>query len=130
MAKIPTYEELEQTVKELKGEVIELKGTAKELQKPHDYLETLLDYANAPIIVWDPKGRVTRFNHTFEYMTGLTADKVIGQKLNMLFPEATRDESLNKIANTLSGEYLESVEIPILHKNGDIRIALWNSANI
>ena len=55
MAKIPTYEELEQTVKELKGEIIELKGTAKELQKPHDYLEKLLDYANAPIIVWDPK---------------------------------------------------------------------------
>ncbi|MBA7646690.1 Sensor histidine kinase RcsC [subsurface metagenome] len=130
MARIPTYEELEQTVKELKGEVIELKGTAKELQKPHDYLEKLFDYANTPIIVWDPKGRVTRFNHAFEHMTGLTADEVIGQKLNMLFPEATRDESLNKIANTLSGEYWESVEIPILRKDGDIRIALWNSANI
>ena len=130
MARIPTYEELEQTVKELKGEVIELKGTAKDLQKPHDYLEKLFDYANAPIIVWDPKGRVTRFNHAFEHMTGLAADEVIGQKLNMLFPETTRDESLNKIADVLKGEYWESVEIPILHKNGDIRIALWNSANI
>lgn len=48
----------------------------------------------------------------------------------MLFPEASLDESLNKIQHTLSGEYWESVEIPILCKNGDIRLALWNSANI
>ena len=30
----------------------------------------------------------------------------------------------------MSGEYWESVEIPIMRKDGDIRIALWNSANI
>jgi len=48
----------------------------------------------------------------------------------MLFPEASRKESLSKIARTLSGEYWELVEIPILRKDGDIWLALWNSANI
>ncbi|MCG2777273.1 MAG: PAS domain S-box protein, partial [Desulfobacterales bacterium] len=130
MAKKPAYEELKKRVRELEDEVIALKRVAKELHESHDYLEKLFSYANAPIIVWDPKGRVTRFNRAFEHMIGIPADEVIGQKLNMLFPEATRDESLNKIANTLSGEYWESVEIPILRKDGDIRVALWNSANV
>jgi len=130
MANRSAYEELEKKVKKLQDEVIELKRTAKALHESHDYLENLFNYANAPMIVWDPKGRITRFNHAFENMTGHTADEVIGQKLDVLFPEASRDESIGKIARTLEGEYWESVEIPILHKGGDIRVALWNSANI
>ncbi len=42
----------------------------------------------------------------------------------------TGEESLRKIGNALAGEYWESVEIPILAKDGETRIALWNSANI
>jgi len=45
-------------------------------------------------------------------------------------PEANREESLNKIARTMDRKYWESVEIPIIKKDGDTRIALWNSANI
>ena len=130
MANRSAYEELEKKVKKLQDEVIELKRTAKALHESHDYLENLFNYANAPMIVWDPKGRITRFNHAFENMTGHTADEVIGQKLDVLFPEASRDESIGKIARTLEGEYWESVEILILNKGGDIRVALWNSANI
>jgi len=130
MAKKPAYEELEKKVKTLQDEVIELKRAAKALYESYDYLENLFNYANAPMIVWDPKGGITRFNHAFENMTGITAEEVIGQKLDVLFPEASRDESLGKISHTLEGEYWESVEIPILRKDGDIRVALWNSANI
>ena len=130
MANRSAYEELEKKVKKLQDEVIELKRTAKALHGSYDYLENLFNYANAPMIVWNPKGRITRFNHAFENMTGITAEEVIGQKLDLLFPEASRDESIGKIARTLEGEYWESVEIPILNKGGDIRVALWNSANI
>jgi PAS domain S-box-containing protein len=125
-----THEKLEKKVKELEDEVIELKRVAKELHESHDYLKSLFNYANAPIIVWDPETRITRFNHALERLTGYKAEEVIGKKLTMLFPQESRDESLGKIGRTLEGEYWESVEIPILHKNGDIRIALWNSANI
>ncbi len=93
-------------------------------------MDNLLGYANAPIIVWDPRFRVTRFNHAFERLTGYTADEVMGRELAFLFPEASRNESLSKIALTLGGEYWESVEIPIRRKDGEVRLALWNSANI
>ena len=102
----------------------------KNLRKTTNYLENLINYANAPIIVWDQEMRITRFNSAFEHLTGYTAAEVIGQELRILFPEASRDESLRKITRTLSGEYWETVEIPILRKDGDIRLALFNSANI
>ncbi|MGA9348089.1 MAG: PAS domain S-box protein [Anaerolineae bacterium] len=111
-------------------DITERKRAGEALRETRDYLDSLIRYANAPIIVWDPEGRITRFNHAFEHLTGYTADEVIGQELHMLFPEASRGESLNKIARTLAGEYWESVKIPILSKDGDIRVVLWNSANI
>lgn len=100
------------------------------LRRTRDFLEKLIDYANAPIIVWDPTFRITQFNHAFERLTGYSADDVIGQHLDILFPEASREESIEKISRTLSGEHWESVEIPILRTDGGIRLALWNSANI
>jgi PAS domain S-box-containing protein len=106
------------------------KKTEESLRETRDYLEKLLNYANAPIIVWDTKSIITRFNHAFERLTGYTNKEVIGKKLHILFPEVSRKESLKKIERTLSGEYWESVEIPVLCKDGSIKIALWNSANI
>ena len=106
------------------------KRAEDELLETRNYLENLFDYANAPIIVWDPTFRITRFNHAFEHLTGYTAEEVIGQKLDFLFPESSRDLSFSKIERTLAGEYWESVEVPILQKDGTIRIVLWNSANI
>jgi len=115
---------------EIAKDITERKQAEEALREARNYLENLFNYANAPIIVWDSESKITRFNHAFEHLTGYIANEVIGQKLHMLFPEANRNESLSKIARALNGEYWESVEIPILHKNGDIRIALWNSANI
>jgi PAS domain S-box-containing protein len=111
-------------------DITERKNAEESLREARDYLDNLINYANAPIIVWDPDSRITRFNHAFERMTGHAADEVMGKDLRVLFPEATRDDSLRKIERTLTGEYWETVEIPILCKNGEVRVALWNSARI
>ncbi len=111
-------------------DISERKRAEEALRETRDYLESLIDYANAPIIVWDPGFTITRFNHAFERLSGYSVSEVVGKDLSVLFPAASRDESLDNIRRTLAGEYWESVEIPILHKDGSIRIALWNSANI
>ncbi len=110
-------------------DITERKHAEEELRNTSDYLESLINYANAPIIVWDPAHKITRFNHAFEHLTGYAADEVIGKRLDLLFPEESREESLCKIQRTLT-EHWESVEIPILGRDGWVRIALWNSANI
>jgi PAS domain S-box-containing protein len=112
------------------GATIERKLAEAELRETRDYLENLIGYANAPIIVWDPSFRITRFNHAFERLTGLSLSDVLGKPLDMLFPEESRSESLAYIQRTLSGERWDAVEIPILRKDGAVRTVLWNSATL
>jgi PAS domain S-box-containing protein len=123
-------EELECANEELRMNNDELQSVTRSLRETKEYLENLINYANAPIIVWDPCFNITRFNHAFERLSGYTANEVIGKNLSLLFPADSSDDSLNKIKKTLEGEKWESVEIPILHKYGSVRIVLWNSANI
>jgi len=101
---------------------------ADELRETSQYLDNLITYANAPIIVWDPEYRITRFNQAFERLTGRTAQEVIGQTPDFLFPEKYRSRAMDLIRKTTRGKRWEVVEIPILHKNGEIRTVLWNSA--
>ena len=121
---------------ELKGgfgtaqDITELKQVGEALRETKDYLENLIDYANAPIIVWNPKLEITRFNHAFERLTGRSADEVLGGKVGILFPDDSRDKSMKHIREATSGERLEVVEIPIKHKDGIVYILLWNSSTI
>jgi len=94
------------------------------------YLENLIRYANAPIIVWDASLRITRFNNAFERLTGRAAGEVIGRSPEILFPEARREELMVLIRETTAGERWETVEIPILTADGRIRTVLWNSAAV
>jgi PAS domain S-box-containing protein len=110
--------------------ITERKHAEEKLKETSDYLNSLIDYANAPIIVWNPDFKITRFNHAFEKLTGLKADEVMGGGLDILFQDDSRDESMKHIHEATSGERWEVVEIPIKNKDGTVRILLWNSANI
>jgi PAS domain S-box-containing protein len=111
-------------------DITERKRTENELRETRDYLENLLNYANAPIIVWDPQFRITRFNSAFERLTGLSSNDAVGKTLDILFPWDKKEEAMAHIKQTLEGEYMETVEIPILHVDGTVKTLLWNSANI
>ncbi len=89
------------------GKVIGLHGTVQDitdrkqveevLVETNEYLNNLFDYANAPIIVWDPNFVITRFNHAFEDLTLISAQEIIGQRLDILFPKESRNTSLLQI---------------------------------
>ncbi len=138
--KAQTKSELEKEVVKLRQRIAEFEASdsillkdrkaEQELRETREYLENLINYANAPIIVWDLSFRITRFNHVFELMTGYKSGDVIGKDLIILFPDSSLKESMDRIKATSGGEYWESVEIPILCKDGSVRLVLWNSANI
>ncbi len=102
----------------------------KALHETNEYLENLINYANAPIIVWDPQFRITRFNHAFELLTGYREASVLKKSLEILFPPALATPSMELIHQTLTGEHMESAEIGIMHRDGSVRTVLWNSATI
>jgi PAS domain S-box-containing protein len=110
-------------------DITDRKKAEKELQKTKDYLENLINYANAPIIVWDTDTSIQLFNHAFEHLTGYSSSEVEGKKLDLLFPSDSLQESNAKIKDALT-ENWKTIEIPILTKDKEIRIVLWNSANI
>ena len=111
-------------------DITERKRAEEALRETNEYLENLINYANAPIIVWNASFVVTRFNHAFEQLSGYAAEEVTGKSIDVLFPEEKIDFSLDFIKRAVSGERWETVEIEIQRKDGDSRIVLWNSANI
>ena len=112
------------------NDITERKQVEETLRETNAYLENLINYANAPIIVWDPCYRITRFNRAFERLTGYNADEVVGKSLEILFPDDQRDEAMALIYGTTYGERWEAVEIQIAHVSGDVRTVLWNSATL
>jgi len=108
----------------------ERKRVGEELRETHDYLENLLSFANAPIMVWDNNLRITRFNLAFERLTGYIIYDVLGKHPEILFPVEMREKISALISQTLDGENLISIEMPICCKNGSVRTILWNTANI
>ncbi|MCX6269565.1 MAG: PAS domain S-box protein [Bacteroidetes bacterium] len=106
------------------------KQAEEKIRETNAYLENLINYANAPIIVWDPKFRIQRFNHAFEKLTGNTEAEVIGKQIEILFPPDLAEKSLTLIKKTLTGERWETVEIEIQHKSGLRSTVLWNSATL
>jgi PAS domain S-box-containing protein len=111
-------------------DITERRKAEETLRETRDYLDNLFNYANAPIIVWNPDFEITRFNHAFEHLTGRTGDEVMGKKLDILFPDNSREETLDFIRKTPVGERWDVVEIPILHRDGTVRVVLWNSATV
>jgi PAS domain S-box-containing protein len=106
------------------------KRVEDKLRQANDFLENLINHANAPIIVWDAELKITRFNYAFEHLTGYKSSEVIGKRLEILFPEDSRIGSMVQIDRTSAGEHWESVEIPIRRIDGSARTVLWNSATL
>jgi PAS domain S-box-containing protein len=104
--------------------------SAEALQETNEYLENLFNHANAPIIVWDADGKITRFNHAFEEIAGVKAEQVLGKGLDFLFAENAREQAMEIVRRAGAGERLDLEEVPIRHASGSQQTVLWNSAPI
>jgi PAS domain S-box-containing protein len=114
----------------LMEDITERKKAEETLRETKDYLEKLLNYANAPIIVWDNKFRITQFNKAFERLSGRKEPDVLGKDVSILFPPDSREKSMEHIKKTSTGDRWEVVEIEIQSIDGNIHTLLWNSAAI
>jgi len=111
-------------------DITKRKKAEEELRKTKNYLDNLLNYANAPITVWDNEKRITLFNNAFETFTGYKTEDVLGRNIDVLFSPLQKEEILQTIEKATKGEKWKSVEVPILCKDKETKIALWNSANV
>jgi len=111
-------------------DITERKQVEEQLRETSDYLNKLLDYANAPVVVWDSAYRISLFNHAFERLTGRSSSSVLGKEVELLFAPNKLEGSMRNIHRVSSGERWETVEIDIQHVDGTVRTLLWNSASL
>jgi|GEM_PF-630624 len=111
-------------------DITERKRTEEALRDTNAYLDGLIGCASAPIIIWDPDFRITRFNRAFERLSGRRESEIKGQELGILFPDGQIEASMSLIRRTAAGTRWESVEIPIKHVDGSVFTVLWNSATL
>jgi PAS domain S-box-containing protein len=111
-------------------DITDRKRMEESLRETNQYLENLINYANAPIIVWNPSYQITRFNRAAEKVTGRCAEEVIGKSIEILFPPYQVDNTLQLIQKTAAGERQNSVELALVRPDGDVRTVLWNSVTI
>lgn len=111
-------------------DINEYKLAQDAMAKTNAFLENLLNYANAPIIVWDPGYRILRFNHAFEKLTGMSENQVLRQPLEILFPRDLKQPTMELIRKASLGERWDAVEIQIQHVGGGVNTVLWNSATL
>ena len=116
--------------KELAYQNEEKAERASELIIAKSYLENLINFANAPIIVLDPKFHITHFNHSVEFITGRMEKEVLGKSLDIIFPPCQSSKSMSFFKKLQKVKHWEALEIEILHVDGSIRTILWNSAII
>jgi len=129
-ALVAANEDIAGAEEELRHQYDALNETEKSLHETKDFLESLISIANVPIIIWDSLFRITRLNQAFERLIGRSADQLIGNSLEILFPPNQADRSLRLLRTTLDGVRWETTEIEILHQNGSILTLLWNSATL
>jgi PAS domain S-box-containing protein len=81
-------------------------------------LESRVTHTNPPLIVWDHGLTVVRFDRAFEETTGWSKEEVLGKKIDLLLPENSKKESLDRISISATNENSGILEVPILHANG------------
>jgi PAS domain S-box-containing protein len=87
-------------------------------EKTQKVPESSGNYPSIPLIVWDHDLIIVRFDHVFEEMTGWSKEEVLGKKVDVLFPEKTKKESLARIGTTARSENPAVLDVPILHSDG------------
>jgi len=115
---------------ELSLQIEEKKNTEETLRETNEYLSKLIAYANSPIIVWNTQLEITRFNKSFESITGRKEKDMIGKSIEILFPPLLRDRYMEIIKKSVGENRMEIEEISILHRDGSVNTLLWNSASI
>jgi len=84
----------------------------------NDYLEKLLDNANAPVVVVDRAGKITVVNKATERHTGFERARLIGLEFTALVPDVDRARLLPFVLSAMRGEPSTAIEVRIPRADG------------
>jgi PAS domain S-box-containing protein len=88
------------------NDITEIKLVQEELRNERDFSNAVFDTAGALVAVFDREGRIIRFNHTCERITGFSHEQVIGKEFWGLFLLQGEVEKVKTVfANLIAGDF-------------------------
>ncbi len=107
------------------------KNIEQKLRKYTDYVENIIETAQAIIIGFDKNLNIQSINSFAEDLLGESRDNIIGHNwLPVLIPEKYRDELMQILNNCLEGDRVKGYEIPVLAKDNKEIMISWDSAEL
>jgi PAS domain S-box-containing protein len=112
-------------------DVTEHRGVLDTLNAERDFIAAVLNTAAALVVVMDREGRIIRFNHTCELVSGYAADEVIGRCLWDLLIVPEEKEPVKAVFGRLvSGDFPNKYENHWISKTGERRLIAWSNTAI
>lgn len=105
------------------------KRAEEELRRQCDLAEGLIDAAPAAVVLLNPAGRIVRYNHFAEELSGYRAEELLGRDFfEALLPDRDRDRIRNVFRKTLESDEVETRETAdvIVTKSGRLRELRWS----
>ena len=100
----------------------------KQHERDKEFIDQMIESANAMIGVTDERGRFIVFNRRFEEVTGFTKEEALGKTAFELYlSEESHELVLEKVRQ---GSPIHQIEIPIVSKRGDPLVVTWSGARM
>ncbi|MBD3290178.1 PAS domain S-box protein, partial [candidate division KSB1 bacterium] len=97
-----------------------------ELQQERDFAKSLVETAQATIVVLAPDGKIINVNPYFEELTGYEAAEIENKNwFNLFIPEENREKIWEIFSSSLRDIQAKQVVNPIITKKGELRYIEW-----
>lgn len=106
--------------------IAELRRTEEELRREREFATSILETAQAIVLVLDTEGRIVRFNPFMEILSGYDLREVQGKDwFDIFLPEDERTRGWQVFQQSLNGTPAKGIIGPILTKHAHHRDIAW-----
>ena len=119
------------TVQGVVRDISTQKQFSETLRKERDFAESLIDTAQAIVLVLDTEGRIVRFNSYMEKLSGYRLDEVRGKDWFSTFLPPRDHKRIGKVFDrAISDIQAHGTTNPILTKSGQERLIEWSDKTL
>ncbi|RLB56900.1 MAG: hypothetical protein DRI90_18360, partial [Deltaproteobacteria bacterium] len=112
-------------------DITDLRHTEAALRKEKQFIQNVVDTAQAIILVLDPQGRIVQFNPYFEQLSGVPLEDVRGKDwFGTFIPASDRPRIQQLLRAAVSDAPTAGTVNAIVAKNGEERLIEWHNTTI
>jgi len=112
-------------------DITEQRHLKEQLERDKEFIDQLIENANAMIGVTNEEGKLIVFNKRFEEVTGFTKEDALGKDpMEVYVPLESRTMTYAALKEIRKGQPIHELEVPIVSKTGEALLATWSGAAV